>query len=109
MKYDIVTMINEVVARWETIQKTYRQAYNAESYCPGVPLRDVFVVNAVLDGQYLECKYAKRGEHIKYVKELSEKYPGCTIELSPGCQPYNPRKGEPKYKEWKSLFLGSML
>jgi hypothetical protein len=97
-------------ARWGSIKQSYEDAERAEKALPGVPFKDIVMI-AVKQGKRgvedtrktLERKYVRRDDSNKASKELADKYKDLDdIEIGLGFpRPYQPRKGEPSYKQWR--------
>ena len=96
------------MSRWTAIESTYERALAAERALPGVPLKDVFQVTVRSDveeekGAALRTVFCRREDFPKVQDKLNAEFAGLpvTIGTVPSCRPYSPKKGEPKYNEWK--------
>lgn len=99
-------------ARWLAIENTYKTAKAAQEIYPGVPLKDIVLLRVFRKGESISPKpdeaptvdalFVRREEQAKVRAELEAKYPATEygMTLDPGLEPYQPRKGEPTFKQW---------
>jgi hypothetical protein len=95
--------------RWRAIENSYIMAKAASDALPGVPLKDIFALHIYDKTQgrpgahpEVAVRYVERSKYPAFQRALETEFPAAryATAVQSNHEPYQPRKGEPSYKQW---------